>query len=83
MTVRPAEGRRPARAFISCDKPEDVGRVPVKLDRLAQWRITGAMLAGVTARLLGFTKVPQGDSAGKCWVLGRQQRRCLVRAVPR
>src|SRR5262245_27588176 len=50
--VRPAEGRRPARAFISCDKPEDVGRVPVELERLAQLRITGAMLAGVTARLL-------------------------------
>ncbi len=35
--VRPAEGNRPARAFISCDKPEDVGRVPVELGRLTQW----------------------------------------------
>ena len=33
--VRPAEGSRPARAFISCDKPEDVGRVPVELGRLS------------------------------------------------
>src|SRR3979411_2847033 len=56
--VRPAEGNRPARAFISCDKPEDVGRVPVELGRLAQWRITGGMLAGGMARLLGFTKQP-------------------------
>jgi hypothetical protein len=68
--VRPAESNRPARAFISCDKPEDVGRVPVELGRLAQWRITGGMLAGAMARLLGFTKQPHEDSGGKRWTLG-------------
>jgi hypothetical protein len=69
--VRPAEGNRPARAFISCDKPEDVGGVPVELGRLAQWRLTGGMLAGAMARLLGFTKPPHEDSVGKRWTLGR------------
>ena len=69
--VRPAEGNRPARAFISCDKPEDVGRVPVELGRLAQWRITGGMLAGAMARLLGFTNSPHEDSVGKRWTLGQ------------
>jgi hypothetical protein len=68
--VRVAEGNRPARAFISCDKPEDVGRVPVELGRLAQWRATGGMLAGAVARLLGFTKQPHEDSVGKRWKLG-------------
>jgi hypothetical protein len=68
--VRPAEGNRPARAFISCDKPEDVGRVPVELGRLAQWRITSGMLADATARLLGFTNLPHEDSVGRCWTLG-------------
>jgi hypothetical protein len=69
--ARPAEGNRPARAFISCDKPEDVGRVPVELGRLAQWRITGGMLGGAMARLLGFTNPPHEDSMGKRWTLGR------------
>jgi hypothetical protein len=69
--VRPAEGNRPARAFISCDKPEDVGRVPVELGRLTQWRITGGMLAGAVARLLRSTKQPHEDSVGKRWTLGR------------
>jgi hypothetical protein len=69
--VLPGEGNRPARAFISCDKPEDVGRVPVELGRLAQWRITGGMLGGAVARLLGFTKPPHEDSVGKRWTLGR------------
>jgi hypothetical protein len=69
--VRPAEDNRPARAFISCDKPEDVGRVPVELGRLAQWRITGGMLAGEMARLLGFANSPHEDCVGKRWTLGR------------
>jgi hypothetical protein len=69
--VRPTEGNRPTRAFISCDKPEDVGRVPVELGRLAQWRITVGMLAGAVARLLGFLQVPHEDSVGKRWTLGR------------
>ena len=69
--VRLAEGNRPARAFISCDKPEDVGRVPVELGRLAQWRITGGMLAGAVARLLGFMQAPHEDSGDKRWTLGR------------
>jgi hypothetical protein len=75
--VRPAEGKRPVRAFVSCDKPEDVGRVPVELGRLAQWRVAGgmlagalAMLAGALARLLGFTYRPHEDSVGKRWTLG-------------
>jgi hypothetical protein len=68
--VRPAEGNRPASAFIACDKPEDVGRVPVELARLARWRITGAMLAGVVARLLGSTNPTQEDSVGKSWSMG-------------
>ena len=80
--VRPAEGNRPARAFISCDKPEDVGRVPVELGRLAQWRITGGMLAGALARLLGFTKPPQDEGAsGKRWILGLlkgKEHKCAV-----
>jgi hypothetical protein len=68
--VRPDEGNRPAYAFISCDKLEDVGRVPVALDRLVQWRITGSMLAHTAGRLLGFSKPPHEDSVMRCWTLG-------------
>ncbi|MGH8322811.1 MAG: hypothetical protein ACRETD_03265, partial [Steroidobacteraceae bacterium] len=66
---------RPARAFMSCDKPEDVGRVPAELGRLAQWRITDGMFAGAVAQLLGFTKPPREDSVGKRWTLGRLKAR--------
>jgi hypothetical protein len=71
VNVRPTEGGRPAQAFISCDKLEDVGRVPVGLQRREQRRITGSQLACAVARLLGFTKPQQEDGAsGKRWKLG-------------
>jgi hypothetical protein len=68
--VRPAEGNRPARAFVSCDKRDDIGRVPVEMRRLAQWKMTGGLLAKTLARLLGFLQAPQEDGAGKRWTLG-------------
>lgn len=75
VVVRSAEGNWSAQAFISCDRREDVGRVPVGLERLAQWQITGAMLASVTARLLGFSKAPREEVEGKRWTLGRLKGR--------
>jgi hypothetical protein len=68
--VQPADGGRPARAFISCDEPEDVGRVPVALRRLEQWQATRTTLAGAVTRLLDFTKPPQEGGEGKNWTLG-------------
>jgi hypothetical protein len=68
--VLPAVGPRTARAFISCDKRDDVGRVPVEFRRLEQWHCTGDSLAAMVARLLGFTKMPGVDASGKRWLLG-------------
>ena len=42
VNVVAADGERPARAFISCDKPENMGRVPVAFSRLHQWIMTEA-----------------------------------------
>ncbi|MGH8209594.1 MAG: hypothetical protein ACREU6_08360 [Steroidobacteraceae bacterium] len=70
VVVRPAEDGRPARAFISCDEPEDMGRIRVELQRLGQWQITGGTLAGAVGRLLGATKPAQAGSTDKHWVLG-------------
>jgi len=70
VEVFPSEGGRPARAFIFCDKPEDMGRIDVEPGTLGQWRITGGTLADAMARLLGFTKPPEQDGTGKRWTLG-------------
>ena len=42
VNVMQAEGNRPARAFIACDKPENYGRVRVEFPRLHQWQLTRA-----------------------------------------
>ena len=42
VNIMVAEGARPARAFISCDKPVNYGRVHVAFPRLRQWQLTRA-----------------------------------------
>jgi len=70
VDVLPAEGGRPARAYIYCDEPEDMGRIEIELSTLGQWQITGDGLAGALAHMLGFTGTPQQDGAAKQWTLG-------------
>jgi hypothetical protein len=66
----PAEGARPARAYIHCDEPEDMGRITVEPAALEYWRITGDLLASAIARLLGITKPPAAGESGTTWALG-------------
>lgn len=68
--VLPAENNRPARAFIACDKRDDVGRVPVALDHLQQWEMTGSRLAQALSTLFGFDKTPQKEKQHHRWKLG-------------
>lgn len=68
--IFPSENGRPARAFIACDKPEDMGRIEVELGALEQWRTTDEALVGAVARLLGFTNSPKRDDTSKRWTLG-------------
>jgi hypothetical protein len=79
--VFPAEGARPARAYIACDKRDTVGRVPVDMAQLRQWQISGAMLAETMTRLFGFTKPPKEDVAGMRWVLGLLQEGAPISVV--
>lgn len=67
--VIPTTDGRPVRAFISCDKPEDMGRVTVKLSDLARWRITDQSLARALARLLGIPDPLQRDGSSRCWAM--------------
>lgn len=39
VNIIPADGLRPARALIACDKRDDVGRVRVEFSRLHQWQL--------------------------------------------
>jgi hypothetical protein len=70
VEVSPAEDNRQARALVVCDEPEDMGLIPVELNALKQWKISGEALAGALAKLLGLTKSPRQDRTGKRWGLG-------------
>ena len=70
VEVFPVEDERPARAFIFCDKPEDMGRIPVEMNSLERWQVTGGTLAAAVGQLLGLTKPPQHDGTSKWWTLG-------------
>lgn len=70
VTVFPADGNCPARAFIFCDKPADLGRIPVSFDRLQQWRIASGFLAKKLSSMFSFDKTPKSENKGKRWTLG-------------
>jgi hypothetical protein len=57
------------RAFVVCDKRDDVGRVPVAPDLIEQWRCSPERLADVLARLLGIRR-SEGDTVSATWNVG-------------
>lgn len=68
--VLPVENHRPARAFIACDKRDNVGRVPVDFRRLRQWQTTGGLVAAMLARLPGFNQCGLETGDGQPWTIG-------------
>lgn len=60
-----------ARAFIVCDKRDDIGRVKVDFNRLKLWRLTPFQLAQFVAGLCEFSQ--QVTKEGDCWWLGMLQ----------
>jgi hypothetical protein len=81
--VLPAGGNRPARAFISCDKRDDVGRVAVPTERLTQWQCSADSVCGFVAASLGLRRSDQRSDSAGLWNIGiatgnkRSQLLCL------
>src|SRR5690606_24168994 len=59
-----------AGAFIVCDKRGDINRVPVPLDRLEQWQVSGESVAANLAGLLGLHRSGHDDASGGRWEVG-------------
>lgn len=57
------------RAFVTCDKRDDVGRVPVATDLLVQWGCSPERLADALSRMLGIRR-SEGDAAANRWSVG-------------
>lgn len=81
--VLSAEGKRPARAFISCDKRDDTSMVPIPTARLTQWRCNTDAVCGFIAASLGVRLSEEKTSIADLWNIGiatgdkRSQMLCL------
>lgn len=83
--VLPARNRQPARAYVGCDKRDDIGRVKIGMSRLQQWQITDGQVAGWVSGALGLKGKPQRDKASGVFTLGTLQGKkrvgCLELAI--
>lgn len=61
----------PPRAYIICERREDIGRVEVPLERLRRWVVDLGGLADVLAQNLGAVGGVEEMVAGQLWWLGR------------
>lgn len=71
VEVIPKSGSKHKRAFIACDKREDIDIVPVEFSRLRQWRIDPNQWAALLARLLDTNQTPQILIQNRLWGLGK------------
>lgn len=65
-----ANAGAPSRAFVVCDKRDDIGRVPVAAERLRQWQVSLERIAELVARLLGTSREPKPGVCALAWDLG-------------
>ena len=74
---------RGSRSFIQCDKPEDLGRVPIVAERLTQWQCDTDAVCGFVAQSLGLRRSGQRSDVAGMLNLGistgkkRSQMLCL------
>lgn len=81
--VLPAKGNGHARAFIVCDKRDDINRVAIPLTRLIQWKCSAEAVCGFVAASLALRRTDKPTASAKLWEVGivtgnkRSQMLCL------
>jgi hypothetical protein len=58
------------RAFIVCDRRDDVNRVPVPIDRLKQWQASARSIADLLTRLLNLRPLDVSGPDAVRWEIG-------------
>ena len=85
VIVREAIGDGGARAYVNCDRRDDMGRIKVAMDRLQQWQITAMRVARWIAGQLELRSKPKtGQVHGAISIgslRGHKQRRRLELVV--
>jgi hypothetical protein len=70
VTVYPAQEGKPGKAFITCDKRDDIGRVQVDFRRMEQWQATGGRIAAALSGLLDISQPTIQAADGGQWRIG-------------
>lgn len=70
VVVYPAQEDKPGRAFIVCDKRDDIGRVHVDFRRMEQWQSTGELVAAALAKLLDLSPSSNHAADSGQWRIG-------------
>ena len=80
VEVAPPIDGIPARAFIICDKREDIGRVGIEPARLRRWIFSYPLLARALAQALKTDRAPDEEGTGQRYQLGKVRFR--RKAIP-
>ena len=73
VLVLPARNGRASRAYVACDRHDNVGRVKIAMSQLRQWQITEAQIARWVSRAVGLKGKPEQDKATGVFTLGTLQ----------
>lgn len=81
--VLPPEGKRPARAFVMCDKRGDINRVAIPLTKLTQWKCNADAVCRFVATSLALRRSEEQTTSADLRNIGittgdkRSQMLCL------
>lgn len=81
VNIYPAQDDRSGRAFIVCDKRDDIGHIRVSFQRMTQWQSTGEHIATGLGRMLGLAPQSLRTRNANQWNIGAlngRRNKCLV-----
>lgn len=79
--VLPARNEQPARAYVACDRRDDMGRVKIAMPQLQQWQVTEGQVARWVSGALGLRGKLKQDKASGAFLLGNLQGKKRVGAM--
>ncbi|HUX90822.1 MAG TPA: hypothetical protein VMV48_09055 [Gallionellaceae bacterium] len=79
--VLPARNEQPARAYVACDRPADMGRVKIPMSRLQQWQVTESQVACWVSGALDLKGKPERDKSSRAFKLGNLQGKKQVSSL--
>ncbi len=56
--------------FVVCDKRSDINRVPIPINRLEQWQVSGTTIADLLTGLLGLRRPTADQTSAGRWEIG-------------